>query len=122
MIYCFIRKKIFIESGIVKGVKLEDGTKLETGSVILTTGPFLNGLIRIGQEKMAAGRVGDFASTRLAKKIRESGLNTGRLKTGTPARLSSKTINWQAVEKKVSATKVEPKKADEEEDTSDIPF
>ena len=90
---------IYIESGTVKGVKLEDGTKLETGSVILTTGTFLNGLIRIGQEKMAAGRVGDFASTRLAKKIRESGLNTGRLKTGTPARLSSKTINWQAVEK-----------------------
>ena len=90
---------ICIESGTVKGVKLEDGTKLETGSVILTTGTFLNGLIRIGQEKMAAGRVGDFASTRLAKKIRESGLNTGRLKTGTPARLSSKTINWQAVEK-----------------------
>ena len=90
---------IYIESGTVKGVKLEDGTKLETGSVILTTGTFLNGLIRIGQEKIAAGRVGDFASTRLAKKIRESGLNTGRLKTGTPARLSSKTINWQAVEK-----------------------
>ena len=90
---------IYIESGTVKGVKLEDGTKLETGSVILTTGTFLNGLIRIGQEKMAAGRAGDFASTRLAKKIRESGLNTGRLKTGTPARLSSKTINWQAVEK-----------------------
>ena len=90
---------IYIESGTVKGVKLEDGTKLETGSVVLTTGTFLNGLIRIGQEKMAAGRVGDFASTRLAKKIRESGLNTGRLKTGTPARLSSKTINWQAVEK-----------------------
>ena len=90
---------IYIESGTVKGVKLEDGTKLETCSVILTTGTFLNGLIRIGQEKMAAGRVGDFASTRLAKKIRESGLNTGRLKTGTPARLSSKTINWQAVEK-----------------------
>ena len=90
---------IYIESGRVKGVELEDGTKLETGSVILTTGTFLNGLIRIGQEKMAAGRVGDFASTRLAKKIRESGLNTGRLKTGTPARLSSKTINWQAVEK-----------------------
>ena len=90
---------IYIESGTVKGVKLEDGTKLETTSVILTTGTFLNGLIRIGQEKVTAGRVGDFASTRLAKKIRESGLNTGRLKTGTPARLSSKTINWSVVEK-----------------------
>ena len=43
---------IYIESGTVKGVKLEDGTILETGSVILTTGTFLNGLIRIGQEKI----------------------------------------------------------------------
>ncbi len=92
---------IYIKSGKVKGVELEDGMKLETDSVILTTGTFLNGLIRIGQEKMEAGRVGDFASNRLAKKIRESGLNTGRLKTGTPARLSSKTINWSAVEKQL---------------------
>ena len=90
---------IYIKNRAVKGVELEDGTKIETSSVILTTGTFLNGLIRIGQEKMTAGRVGDFASTRLAKKIRESGLNTGRLKTGTPARLSSKTINWSVVEK-----------------------
>ena len=90
---------IYIKNRAVKGVELEDGTKLETTSVILTTGTFLNGLIRIGKEKVTAGRVGDFASTRLAKKIRESGLNTGRLKTGTPARLSSKTINWSVVEK-----------------------
>ena len=90
---------IYIKNRAVKGVELEDGTKIETSSVILTTGTFLNGLIRIGQEKVTAGRVGDFASTRLAKKIRESGLNTGRLKTGTPARLSSKTINWSVVEK-----------------------
>ncbi len=90
---------IYIKNRAVKGVELEDGTKIETSSVVLTTGTFLNGLIRIGQEKMTAGRVGDFASTRLAKKIRESGLNTGRLKTGTPARLSSKTINWSVIEK-----------------------
>ncbi len=90
---------IYVKNRAVKGVELEDGTKLETRSVILTAGTFLNGLIRIGQEKMAAGRAGDFSSTRLAKKIRESGLNIGRLKTGTPARLSSKTINWSVVEK-----------------------
>ena len=44
---------------------------------------FLNGLIRVGEEKIKAGRIGDFASNRLAKKIREIGLNTGSLKTGT---------------------------------------
>ena len=90
---------IFIENGMVKGVELEDGTKLGTNSAILTTGTFLNGVIRIGEEKIKAGREGDFASLRLAEKIRGIGLNTGRLKTGTPARLSSKTINWSVLEK-----------------------
>ena len=89
---------ILIEKGTVKGVELVDGTKLGTKSAILTTGTFLNGVIRIGEEKIKAGRAGDFASLRLAEKIKGIGLNTGRLKTGTPARLSSKTINWSIVE------------------------
>ena len=89
---------ILIEKDTVKGVELVDGTKLGTKSVILTTGTFLNGVIRIGEEKIKAGRAGDFASLKLAEKIKGIGLNTGRLKTGTPARLSSKTINWSIVE------------------------
>ena len=89
---------ILIEKATVKGVELVDGTKLGTKSVILTTGTFLNGVIRIGEEKIKAGRAGDFASLKLAEKIKGIGLNTGRLKTGTPARLSSKTINWSIVE------------------------
>ncbi len=90
---------ILIKGGSVKGVELEDGTKLGTSSAILTTGTFLNGVIRVGEEKTTAGRAGDFASLKLADRIKSIGLNTGRLKTGTPARLSSKTINWFAVEK-----------------------
>jgi tRNA uridine 5-carboxymethylaminomethyl modification enzyme len=89
---------ILIEKGTVKGVELVDGTKVGTRSAILTTGTFLNGVIRIGEEKIKAGRAGDFASLKLAEKIKGIGLNTGRLKTGTPARLSSKTINWSIVE------------------------
>ncbi len=89
---------ILIEKGSVKGVELVDSTKLGTKSAILTTGTFLNGVIRIGEEKIKAGRAGDFASLKLADKIKGIGLNTGRLKTGTPARLSSKTINWSIVE------------------------
>ncbi len=90
---------LFTQSGSVKGVELEDGTEILAGSVVLTTGTFLNGAIRIGEEKIKAGRVGDFASMRLAKKMKQMGLNIGRLKTGTPARLSSKTINWDIVER-----------------------
>ncbi len=90
---------LLTQKGSVVGVELEDGTKISSGSVVLTTGTFLNGVIRIGEDKVKAGRVGDFSSMRLAKKIDEMGLNIGRLKTGTPARLSSKTINWDIVEK-----------------------
>ena len=89
---------IHIKTRSVKGVELEGGKKIGAISIILTTGTFLNGVIRLGEEKIAAGRIGDFASNRLAKKIREIGLNTGRLKTGTPARLSSKTINWNVID------------------------
>ncbi len=89
---------ILVKNGIVKGVELEGGEKIGAISIILTTGTFLNGLIRIGEEKIAAGRIGDFASNTLARKIKEIGLNTGRLKTGTPARLSSKTINWNVID------------------------
>ena len=89
---------MYIQNGAVSGIELEDGTNISGGSVVLTTGTFLNGLIRIGEEKVNAGRVGDFSSTRLAKRIKDMGLNIGRLKTGTPARLSSKTINWDILE------------------------
>ena len=90
---------LLMQKQSVKGVELEDGTEISSGGVVLTTGTFLNGVIRIGKDKIEAGRVGDFSSMRLAKKIEEMGLNIGRLKTGTPARLSSKTINWDIVEK-----------------------
>ena len=90
---------LLTQKGSVKGVVLENGIEILTDSVVLTTGTFLNGEIRFGREKIKAGREGDFASIRLAKKIEEMGLSTGRLKTGTPARLSSKTINWDILEK-----------------------
>ncbi len=89
---------LYIQKGTVSGIELEDGTSISGGSVVLTTGTFLNGLIRIGEEKVSAGRVGDFSSTRLAKRMKDMGLSIGRLKTGTPARLSSKSINWDILE------------------------
>ena len=89
---------LYIQKGAVSGIELEDGTSISGGSVVLTTGTFLNGLIRMGEEKVSAGRVGDFSSTRLAQRIKDMGLSIGRLKTGTPARLSSKTINWDILE------------------------
>ena len=78
----------------VNGVVLGDNKKISSKSVVLTTGTFLQGLIRIGSEKQEAGRVGDKPSIKLAKRLKELKFSIGRLKTGTPPRLLKKTINF----------------------------
>lgn len=81
----------------VRSVIMKDGRVLETGAVVLTTGTFLRGLIHIGDEKIPAGRVGEDPSVGLSATLYGFGLRLGRLKTGTPARLDGKTIDWSAV-------------------------
>ncbi|MGL4397193.1 MAG: tRNA uridine-5-carboxymethylaminomethyl(34) synthesis enzyme MnmG, partial [Hyphomicrobium sp.] len=84
--------------GTVQGVVLGCGRRLTAGAVVLTTGTFLNGLIHIGQEKIPAGRVGDAPALGLSDRLTALGLALGRLKTGTPARLDGRTIDWSALE------------------------
>lgn len=88
----------------ISGVKLGDGSEVSCQSVVLTTGTFLNGVIHIGDVSKPGGRMGDNASVRLAERIAGYGLPLGRLKTGTPPRLKSTSINW---------SKLEPQKGDE---------
>ena len=78
----------------VRGVITGDGTEYKSKKVVLTAGTFLNGLIHRGQEQTPAGRVGDDACYGLPKTLSSIGFKLGRLKTGTPARLDGKTINW----------------------------
>lgn len=85
-------------NGRVGGVVAADGTELRAGAVVLTTGTFLNGLIHIGDERIPAGRVGEQPALKLSERLYGMGLNMGRLKTGTPARLISKTIDWASLE------------------------
>lgn len=82
----------------VTGVELADGTLIDCTTVVLTTGTFLRGIIHIGEEKRSGGRMGDKASVRLAERIDSFGLPLGRLKTGTPPRLDTRTINWSILE------------------------
>ena len=89
---------LIIENGCVCGVRTEDGRELRSATVVLTTGTFLNGLIHIGEKQIAAGRVGEPPARGLSEQIRNSGIELGRLKTGTPARLDGKTINWSILE------------------------
>jgi tRNA uridine 5-carboxymethylaminomethyl modification enzyme len=84
------------EAGI-DGVVLASGQTLCCRAVVLTTGTFLRGLIHIGDKKIPAGRVGEAPSVGLSATLAQVGFNLGRLKTGTPARLDSKTIAWDAV-------------------------
>ncbi len=87
-----------IESGQIAGVETEDGRSLRAGVVVLTTGTFLNGLIHIGEQKTQAGRAGEPPARGLSEQMTALGLQLGRLKTGTPARLDGKSIRWELLE------------------------
>jgi tRNA uridine 5-carboxymethylaminomethyl modification enzyme len=86
-----------IVSGKVAGVRLGDGTLLESKAVVLATGTFLGGRIFRGEEREWGGRVGEAAATRLAAQLRELALPMARLKTGTPPRLDGRKIDWARV-------------------------
>ena len=90
---------LLVDGYRVCGVMLADGVKLSAHSVVITSGTFLNGRIHIGTDNRSGGRVGDKASNLLADRIKDIGLNIGRLKTGTPPRIDGRTIAWDKVEK-----------------------
>lgn len=82
----------------VTGIVLDDGAELFAGSVILTTGTFLRGIIHIGDTSRPGGRMGDKPSVKMAERLDSFGLPLGRLKTGTPPRLDGRTIAWDKLE------------------------
>lgn len=82
----------------VSGVVLSDGRELKAAAVILTTGTFLNGLIHMGETRIPAGRMGAAPALKLSDRLYGLGLPMGRLKTGTPARLDSGSIDWASLD------------------------
>ena len=90
--------ELVVSDGRVTGVRLADGRQLSTGSVVVTTGTFLRGLIHLGEKNWPAGRVGEAPAMGLSKSFERAGFTLGRLKTGTPPRLDGTTIDWSAVE------------------------
>lgn len=89
---------LIINHEVVTGVCSGDGKTYTAKSVIITTGTFLRGLIHRGLEKIPAGRVGEKPSIGLALTLEKYNFPLGRLKTGTPARIDGRTINWSALE------------------------
>lgn len=85
------------EFGEVKGVILLDGRVLKSEKVVVTTGTFLGGEIHIGLKCFPSGRMGEDATFGLSKTLKQAGFRLGRLKTGTPPRLSSRTINFKGL-------------------------
>ncbi len=88
-----------IQDGQIEAVILSDGRRIACRAVVLTTGTFLRGLIHIGSEKIPAGRAGEKPSIGLSETLTRAGLALGRLKTGTPARLDGRTIDWAGLDK-----------------------
>ena len=87
-------EKLLVEDNRVVGVETNIGIQYASSSVIVTTGTFLKGLIHIGLVHYPSGRAGEFPSVGLSDNLRELGFELGRLKTGTPARLNGRTIDF----------------------------
>jgi tRNA uridine 5-carboxymethylaminomethyl modification enzyme len=90
---------LIVENNRVTGVVTKMGVKFSGKTVVLTAGTFLNGLIHIGLENYSGGRAGDPASIGLAQRLKELPLRVGRLKTGTPARIDARSIDFSVLEK-----------------------
>ena len=92
----------------ITGVKLADGSEIMAKAVVLTTGTFLNGIMFIGHQSLVGGRVNDVSCVGITPYLNKFGLRTGRLKTGTPARLNGKTINWSILAEQCGDDNPEP--------------
>lgn len=93
-----------VSNGHISGVVLLDGRRFSTKAVVLTTGTFLRGLIHRGEVTEPAGRVGDKPVLGLSLRLEELGLQLGRLKTGTPARLDGTTIDYSVLDEQPGDT------------------
>ena len=89
---------LLVKDGAAAGVVTASGRELRAGAVVITTGTFLNGLIHLGETRIPAGRVGEEPAIALGKRLYGLGLRMGRLKTGTPARLDGRTIDYSRLD------------------------
>jgi len=100
--------EIIIKSGRVEGVITDKGEKILSSCVILSTGTFLGGIIHIGLKYFSAGRINEPASKGLSLSLKRAGLEMGRLKTCTPARLDGKTIDFSKMTMQPGDQKIRP--------------
>lgn len=93
---------LVLEEGRLCGLTLGSGETLTSATLVLATGTFLNGKMFCGEDRNVGGRVGEAAAVTLGTQLRALNLPMGRLKTGTPARLDGRTINWAGLDIQMS--------------------
>ncbi len=86
--------ELLIENQTVKGLRTVSGAEIQAVTIVITTGTFLNGLMHVGLKNQPAGRVGEKPSTKLSESFLAAGFEVGRLKTGTPPRLKSGSLDF----------------------------
>lgn len=86
--------KLDLDGNNIKGVYTKTGYHFLTKTLVLTNGTFLNGLIHIGKTSFEGGRIGELPSIGLSDQLRQFGFEVGRMKTGTPARIDGRTIDF----------------------------
>ena len=104
----------------VKGVKTRMGVEIECSRVVLTAGTFLDGMMHCGDAHAEGGRAGDQASHGITAQLRSLGFESGRMKTGTPARLDARTINFDALE--MQEGDIQPCKFSYDTDTEPVKY
>jgi tRNA uridine 5-carboxymethylaminomethyl modification enzyme len=104
--------RLQVEDDVVTGVKTRDGLHFSAPAVVLTTGTFMRGLIHVGLVHYPGGRAGEPPSEGLSDHLRELGFTVGRLKTGTPPRLSAATIDFSVLEEQPGDPRPKPFSAD----------
>ncbi len=92
---------LLVRNGRVKGVKTALGIEIESESVVLTNGTFLNGIIHIGEKHFGGGRTGEAAAKGITEQLVQLGFEAGRMKTGTPPRVDGRSLDYSKMEEQL---------------------
>ncbi len=92
---------LLIKNGAVCGVRTGIGIEIESKTVVLTNGTFLNGIIHIGEKQFGGGRTGEGAAKGITEQLVSSGLEAGRMKTGTPPRVDGRSLDYSKMEEQL---------------------
>ncbi len=91
-------ESLLVRSKRVEGVRLSSGNKVFAKTLVLTTGPFIKGVMHIGEKQSGGGRAGERAATGITECLNELGFESGRMKTGTPPRLDGRSLDYEQFE------------------------